>query len=302
MSIQGVVSSDFSQQALQGTLMDSFRDGIETANPYWKQMGFSEKTSRRAYEEFQEFAGLGPAPVHNELAQLKIDTVKKGYVIRINQTEYGVMMPVSNLALKFNQVSDAIMGMESMTESLVLCQEFKMAGVFGNAFSTTLNLYPDSQPLCSTANINPRGGTWSNRTAAASVLESSIETMLIAAKKMPGSNGYASGVKLELLVGPAEYDLKAERQLQSPNDPNSANNAINAVKNKRLRYVGNPHMESTSNWFGITDAKPGMLVIWVQRPEVTSFKNDERKATVYSGYQVFGTGVPNKRKVIGNPL
>lgn len=300
MAMQGYKSSDASRQELQNTLLDTFKEAIDTAKPYWKKMGFMERTSSKAFEEVREYAGLGPAPEHEELAQLKPDVVKGGYISRINQTAYGVMMPVSQLALKFQQVQEAIDGAASIQESLVLCQELKHAKIFDDAF--TVSNFIDGQSLCGSAHINPRGGTYSNLMAASSLNETAVEAMLIAAKKMPGGSGYATGVRLKRLMGPVEYEWKAKKVLKSELEPGSANNALNSIRGEGLDYTANPHLASTSNWYGGTDAKLGLQSIWVQKPTARMYENKERRADIFDGYQVFGTGCFNPRAILGNPL
>ena len=298
----GVVSTNMSRQALTGTLMDSFRESIKTKDVRWKKCGFEKRSSKRAFEEIQEFAGLGPAPAKEELGQIKIDVVKAGYVKRINQAATAVQMPVSEEALMFNQVDKAIMGAESIAESLILAQELDAADVFGNAFSSTLGLGPDGQPLCSATHKLPKGGTTSNRMTAASIAETSIEAMLIMAKKMPAGNGYPMGVRVKNLVIPVDLEFRARRILRSEKDPNSANNTINAIKGELGEPVTNVYLPSSTNWFGITDAKLGLLAIFTQEPDFREYGIDQTRAHVYDGWQMYGFDWVNFRICIGNPV
>lgn len=298
----GVISTSFSRQALTGTLLDSFRAATKTKDVRWKQCGFEKRSSKRAFEEIQEFAGLGPAPLKEEMGQIKIDIVKSGYVKRINQAATAVQMPVSEEAMMFNQVDKAVQGAESIAESLILAQELDAADVFGNAFSTTLGLGPDAKPLCSATHKLPKGGTASNAMTAASIAETSLEAMLIQAKKMPAGNGYPMGVRVQKLVIPVDLEFKARRVLKSERDPSSANNTINAIKGEFSDPVTNIYLPSTTNWFGITDAKLGLLAIFTQEPDFREYGIDQTRAHVYDGWQMYGFDWVNWRSVIGNPV
>ena len=68
----GVVTSQFTDPVLRGSLMDTFRVANESREFEWKKCGFEEMTSDKAFEEIAEFAGLGLAPRREELAQLAL--------------------------------------------------------------------------------------------------------------------------------------------------------------------------------------------------------------------------------------
>lgn len=299
---QGVVTSQFTDPVLRGSLLDTFRVANESKQFEWKKCGFEEMTSQKAFEEIAEFAGLGLAPRREEMAQGAVDLVKQGYVTRINQYAYSINMPVSREALKFKQYRDAIMGAESVAESMHNTVEILCADVFGNAFSSTVGLMADAQPLCSASHKLPRGGTFSTVITAASIEQASIEAMLVQAAKMPGGHGIPVGVKLKKLIVPWDQYFQAKRVLNSAQQYDTANNAINAVKDEGLGIETNRYLPSTTNWFGQTDAKLGVLVIWTEKPNMVEVGMDLNRATVYSGNMMLGIGLVNPRRFIGSNI
>jgi hypothetical protein len=298
----GVVTSQFTDPVLRGSLMETFRVSNESREFEWKKCGFEEMTSDKAFEEIAEFAGLGLAPRREELAQGAVDIVKQGYTVRINQFAYSINMPVSREAQKFKQYRDAIMGTESVNESLHNSVEILCADVFANAFSTTIGLLPDGKPICSLAHKLPRGGTFDTVITAASIGQTSIEAMMILAAKMPGGHGIPVGVKLKKLVIPEELKFEAKRVLQSQLQFDTVNNAVNALKDEGLAPVTNRYLASTSNWFGVTDAKLGLLVIWTEKPNLVEVGMDLNRATVYSGNMMLGIAAVNPRRLLGSNI
>lgn len=301
MANLGVVTGQFTDNVLRGSLMEAFRVSLESTKPKWKEIGaFEEKTSKKAFEEIAEFAGLGLAPRKEELAQIAVDVVKQGYTKRINQLAYAIQMPVSEEAKRFKQYNEAIDGAKSIAESLQQTQEVIMHDVFGNAFSTTLGLGPDALCLCSTAHKLPRGGTFATAITAASISSTAIEAMMILARKMPGSNGLPVGVQMKTILVPEDRLYDARRILKSDGQWDTANRSINALAEDGLQIKASRYLPSTTNWFGLTDAKMGLLVIWTQKPEFREYGVDSTRAHIFDGYQMFGVDWVNPRRVIGS--
>jgi hypothetical protein len=297
---QGVVTSQFTDPVLRGSLLETFKVANEARDPEWKKCGFQEMTSDKAFEEIAEFAGLGLAPRREELQQGAVDIVKQGYTVRINQYAYSINMPVSREALKFKQYRDAINGAESVNESLHNSVEVLAADVFGNSFSTTVNLLPDGKPISATGHKLPRGGTFDTVITAASVGQTALESMFILAAKMPGGHGIPVGVKLKKILVPWEQYFETKRVLMSGQQYDTSNNAINPLKDEGLQIVTNRYLPSTTNWWGITDAKLGLLLIWTEKPNMVEVGMDLNRATVYSGNMMLGISCVNPRKLLGS--
>ena len=174
--------------ALKETLLFAFKTASQ-GTPEYKNMGFNEINSEDAYEEMAEYAGFGPAPVKAELAEMAVDVVQQGYIKRVIQIAYAIMMPVSEEAIRFNKYKEAIDGAGSIAESLRLRVEYLCADLFANAFDSTNYAGPDGLSLCNTAHKLIRGGTYSNRMATdASLSETALETIITMCRKIPGSH------------------------------------------------------------------------------------------------------------------
>jgi len=297
----GVITANITG-SLKETLLFAFRTSLEGPT-IWSQCGFKEMTSKDAFEDMVEYAGLGLAPVKAQLAQMSVDVVQQGYTTRFNQVAYAIMMPVSEEALRFKKYNEAIDGAASIAESLKQTQEFIGSDIFGNAFDGTNFAGVDGKALCATDHPLIKGGTYSNRMATdMSLSETALETMFAQCRKMPGSNGLPVGVKPMKLVVPAELEWEAKRILRSDLQNDTASNAVNSMKGELSDYVVNRYLPSTSNWFLVTNAKRGLLCIWTQKPDFREYNTEAQRAKVYDGYQMFAMGYVDPRCVIGSNI
>lgn len=294
-----IVTTGHISQSLKETLLFAFR--TETAKkPVWKSCGFKEINSKDYYEDVTEYAGLGLAPEKKQGAQMAVDVVQQGYTKRITQVAYALMMPVSEEALRFSRYREAIMGAETLAESMRLTQEYKAAQVFADAFDANApTAHPDALAMCSTAHKLPKGGTYKNRPSTdASLAHTSLEQIFQLCRTIEGSNGYPAGVMPEILVVHSDKLETAERILNSPLQNDTANHTYNTLKGK-VRPQGNPYFASTTNWFVVTDHKYGLHCIWTQRPEFREYSVESSRAKVYDGYEMFAMDSFDPRGVIG---
>lgn len=304
----GVTTHQFTDAVLRGSVLRTFREEIQKAQVLWKQCGFETVTTNKPFEEIVEFAGLGLAPRHEEMQQIATDSIKQGYTKRINIYAYAVQLPVSEMAKKVGDLSKAIMGSKSVAESLLQTQEHIHADVFGNAFSSTVGLHPDGQPLCSTSHALIVGGTYSNSLGNTSLTETGIESMLILARKMPNGRGLpmGGGLGVKKLVMQHDRYFDAKRILRSDRQANTANNAINALKGEadggEMGIVANTYLPSTSNWFGITSAKNGLMSVWLEKEDMRDYGVNQNRTHVFDGYEAFGADFVNPRAVIGSSI
>lgn len=302
----GITTNQVTDAVLRGSVLKTFRATLQGGSPQWKKCGFTRMTTNKPFEEIVEFAGLGLAPRHEELQQIPSDGVKQGYTVRINVYAYATQMAVSDLAKKTGDLNKAIQASKSVAESLMQTQEHIHADVFGNAFSSSIGIHPDGQPLCSTANVTPMGGTYSNSLGATSLTETGLESMYIMARKMPNGRGLPNfgQLKVNKLILQHDRYFEAKRLTQSAQQANTANNAINAIKGEDggLDPIAWQHLPSTSNWFGITNAENGLISLWLEDEDMRDYPVNQNRSTVFDGYMAFGVFYANKRQVIGSSI
>ena len=288
--------------SLKETLLFAFRTSLEGAET-WKKCGFKEMTSNDAYEDMVEYAGLGLAPEKKQLAQMSVDVVQQGYTTRFNQVAYAIMMPVSEEAIRFKKYNEAIDGAASIAESLKQTVEFLCSDVFGNAFDGTNFAGADGKAFCAIDHPLIKGGSFSNRMATdMSLSETAVETQITMCRKMVGSAGLPVGVIPKKIVVPPDLEWEAKRILKSEQQNDTMNNAINAIKDEGITYSVNRYLPSTSNWFTVTDAKRGLLVIWTMKPDFREYNTEANRAKVFDGYEMLAVGGVDPRCLIGSNI
>jgi len=301
MGLPGITTHVFTDPVLRGSILEAFRVEREGEKWVWKECGFDEMSSNKAFEEITEFAGMGLAARREELAQGTTDSIKQGFTTRVNIFSYAINFPISREAQMRKEINKVVQGTKSVMESLRYTVEVVCADLLGNGFSTTTGItLPDTKAIFATDHTLPRGGTYSNKITAASVSEEGVEAMSILAGRMVGGHGLPTKHTLKKIVIPVEQRFEARRVLKSDKQNWTSNNAINAIKEDNIVPVENEFLPSTSNWFGVTNAKQGAVLIWGEQPNVTEVGMDLNRAVVWSGNMMFGIGVPGPRRWIGS--
>lgn len=270
---------------------------------YWKDLGFKVSNSSDAFEDDQEFAGLGPAPAKEQGAMLQFDTIQQGFAKRYTHVTYGLRFTLSEEAIDDCKYDEAINGTENLGNALDLTQEYVITSVFINSFSSSF-VGADALSLCNTAHLLPKGGTYSNMfTNALSLSETAIETAYANMSQLPDSNGHiVDGYRPKRLVVPVQLDFRANRILKSTQQNDTANNAINVLKGRGIELSDeqSPYLTSTSNWWLVSDIKAGIRVIWRKKPMFRDHNTEDNYTCTYSAIERFSAGWTNARDVYGS--
>ena len=270
---------------------------------YWKDLGFKVSNSMDAFEDDQEFAGLGPAPAKAQGAMMQFDTIQQGFPKRYTHVTYGLRFTLSEEAIDDCKYDEAINGTKNLSSSLSLTQEYVINSVFVNSFSSSF-IGADNLSLCNTAHLLPKGGTYSNMfTNALSLSETAIETAYANMSQLPDSNGHVvNGYRPKRLVVPVQLDFRANRILKSTQQNDTANNAINVLKGRGIELSDeqSPYLTSTTNWWLVSDIKAGIRVIWRKKPMFRDHNTEDNYTVTYSAVERFSAGWTNPRDVYGS--
>ena len=288
--------------SLKATLDDVWGDQMKKKLA-WESCGFTVSSTKDAYVDDQEYAGLGVAPIKPEGAQIALDDTQEGYSKRYTMVTTALRFVVSMEALADKKYDEPISKTKNLTNSLKMAQEYDAANVFIRAFNSSYT-GGDGLELCSTAHLLPKGGTFSNEfSTPMSLSETAVETMIVNVGKIVSSNGYLlNGYNVKKLVVPRDLMFRAARILKSEKQNDTANNAINVLKGMGIEVVSNPYLTSTTNWFGITDAEPGLKFVWRERPKFYEHKVEDNLTTSYGGYQRYDLGWTDARGVYGSAI
>lgn len=286
------------QAALKPVLNKVFTDQLK-GPAFWEQF-FEQSTTKDAYIDDQEYAGLGTMPVKSEGATMAIDSIQEGYAKRYNILTYALRMQVSEEAIEDNKYPQILDGAKFLAHSARKTQEYDGANVFIRAFNSSY-VGSDAVSLCSSSHLLPKGGTYSNMLSTAmSLSETALETVIVAVAKLPGPNGILEGYQVKQLAIPKDLWFRANRILKSEQQNDTANNAINVLKGMGIEINANPFFTSASNWWAGTDAPVGMRWVWRRKPRFDQTNVESALVKEFTGSQRYANGWTNPRCVYGS--
>ena len=270
---------------------------------FWKELGFKVSNSSDAYEDDQEFAGMGPAVPKVQGQQIALDAIQQGFPKRYLHVTYGKRFTLSEEAIDDCKYEEAISGTKNLSNSIDLTQEYEFTSVFTNAFSSSFTGL-DALSLCNTAHLLPRGGTFSNQfTNAMSLSETAVETAWANMAQIPDPSGYiVDGYRPKRIVVPPQLHFRANRILKSEKQNDTANNAINVLKGMGIEIPEepSPYLTSTTNWFLVSDIEAGLRVIWRKKPMFREHNTEDNYTCTYAVIARFSYGWTNPRDVYGS--
>jgi hypothetical protein len=296
MATYGISVSQFDDASIRGTIKSAFRHKYRESTPLWQNCGFQKDDTESPFEEYTSVSGIGVAPRKEQFQQIAIDVPKQNYTKRINVLQYAIMVPVSEEALRWLKkgkmsLKSFIKPSELCAESIKVTNELLAADVFGNAFSSTVGLGMDGQPLISASHKLGRGGTGSNYIGKVSLSQSGLEAGLIQGNKMPDDVNLPVGVgdnKKRLIVIQEDERYNAKRIIQSTLQSDTNNNAINALKGDiSIEDVRpNRYLPSTSNWFIVNQGVENALICLEEmKADMRDHGDDKRYVMYFSGYE-----------------
>jgi hypothetical protein len=224
---------------------------------------FDAVTSDKAYEEDQELAGFGLAPVKSEGGSISYDTTINGYVTRYTNVTYGLGFIVTQEAVEDNQYkSQAEKRVKALRRSMRHTKETVGANVLNRAF-TAAYAGGDGKELVATDHPTANGTQSNELTVAADLSETALEDLFIQIMNATDTRGLRISLKpRKLIVAPANA-FNAERILKSALQNDTANNAVNAMRSMGLLPEGAmtwSFLTDADAWFVKTDAPEGLKV------------------------------------------
>lgn len=146
---------------------------------------------------------------------------------------------------------------ESMKQSMLRSREIIAAGVYINAFTSTVKMDGGDGVQLASASHPTSGVNFSNvPSTAGSLSEATLEQMVIDVMNYTDNRGQLIAVRPDKLIIPIALQFTAQRVLNSVLRAGTADNDINAIRDMGMLPGGvlvNPYLTSTTNWFVKTD-------------------------------------------------
>ena len=219
---------------------------------------FTSYNSEKAYELDVSLSGTGLAALKPEGTATSYDGEKQDFATTYTHAVYSLGTIITMEAQMNNLKRDLIMKSGKMLKrSLVHTDEQLGADIINNAYSDTIG---DGAALFSTAHVQGKGGTFSNRfTVFTPLSQAAVEDATIAIEDFRDGAGLLINCKAVSLHIPRQLRYTADRILESRFEPNTANTAtVNPVAGIFPGgYHVNHRFTSATEWFIKTDVEDG---------------------------------------------
>jgi phage major head subunit gpT-like protein len=223
--------------------------------------------SKRAWEEYIHFAGLGPFVPKVEGRVYTFDEPIEGTPARFIHNTYGLAYRVT-----LEMVEDDDYGIinrlaDELGKAAWYNKEVQAASVLNNGFNAAF-VGHDGQPLFSTAHPTLGGGTASNRPAVhADIGVATLQAAIEAFENMTDDRGMpVMMVPKHIVTGPAQI-WTVQEILQSDYNPyaTDAGNAQNIIKsNYGLQLTVSHFLSDPDAWYLLSDKDDHELVMYIR--------------------------------------
>lgn len=221
--------------------------------------------SEKAYELDVSLSGTGLASLKPEGTATVYDGEKQDFTTTYTHAVFSLGTIITMEAMMNNKYRDLVTKSGRMLKrSLVHTDEQLAADIINNAYSSAAaDLLGDNQPLFSTAHVQGKGGTFSNRfTVFTPLSQAAVEDATITIEDYRDGAGLLIQAKVTKLHIPRQLRYTADRILASRFEPNTANVAtVNPVAGIFPGgYHVNHRFTSATEWFIQTDVDDGFKI------------------------------------------
>ena len=207
------------------------------------------KTSKRAYEEERDIAGLGTLAAKVEGAAVTYQDPQDGASKRYTHEAYGLGFRVTE-----EMYEDDLYGVfgAKMTRHLARSarnnMELVMHAPYNNAFSTSYTGFRSGESLCSTTHTTIRGASFSNRSDvdfSLLALQGALEHF----ETLTDEAGMPAMFTPSMVLHTVGDKWIVHQVLKSQYLPGGNQNDINVIASEGLRPVQSRFLTDTDSWF-----------------------------------------------------
>lgn len=263
---------------------------------------FNVLTSKRAYEEEANVAGLGRFYQKPEGTPIAYDDPIMGNKVRYTHVSFGLGFRVSRELYDDDQYDVMRKMSRQLARSARLTVELEAASVFNDAFTGTYYKGFDAVQLCSVSHTTLIGGTVANRPATDVDLGiSSLRAMLENRENLKDERGLPVFKRGTLIVtGPAQQWMCKEI-IGSSQRPYTSDNEINAFKDLDLKYFIYHYLTDPDAFFLLSPkADHDLKLFWRTQVEFNNGDDFDTKDAKFTGFERFSQGFSDWRGVDGS--
>lgn len=263
---------------------------------------FTKVSTKKAYYELMQMAGMGIAGRKGESDVISYDSVNQDWDAHYGIYTYEKAARISWEAQEDNLYEDmiAIIGSE-LVKAHKYNRDYQGVYIFNNATSGSV-LWGDGHSLLDTAHPLQAGGTSSNRLSPdLDLSEDAVEQAVLLVDGLLNPDGMNSEYSAKTLVIPNALRFTAERIMSSKYRTSTTNNDIQAMNNLGCvqDYMYWKRLTSNTAWFLTTDAPNGLMVAEREGMSRDIFKDPYSRDTIIASFCRFRTLVGDWRSIVG---
>jgi hypothetical protein len=278
-----------------------WRDEEVKSEPVWKRYLQEKSTEKKFYDDV-ELVEPDLWRETDEGADMDLDEYAQGITKRYEAKKFTKRLIIPEELKEDSQYPEIYDAVRMLQNTCRLTQDYDAVGLLNDAFTgaTDSGLTGDGVAVCSASHVIRGGSTVSNILTPISPSNAAVQSMLVTAEKMPGTNGRVRSIKLLKIVCPTNQKWRFREILRSEMKDDTANRTINALKGELSSDPQSvPFMASTTNWFGVTDVPRGGMFIWRRKPRFKAGNMQENETEQHTGSARWTKGVSNWRYFIG---
>lgn len=247
-----------------------------------------------------EMGGPGLMSEKPEGVEMTVGSVQEGTITRYLSRTFAQKLIITQEAIedrKYPQVLEAA--------GRLLRSGWKTADVDATLMliraTNSAYLFGDDQPLASTANLLPAGGTFSNKfTVAASPSRIAAAQAASQIRKLPGHDSLTEGYMPKCVLCPVEQWYIWEGLTKSEKAPEpGAFNEINVVKGMFEDVYPLPFWDTTTTaWAILTDVDNGLNFKWRRKFKSRTWVDNDQDLMKYGLSARWSRGCSDKRSIL----
>lgn len=228
---------------------------------------FDTETTDEPILDAVGYGGPGVMRYKPENDRVISDQIVQGFNKRWAAQTFATAIEISLEAVEDTKYGAIKTAAKSLGRAAYLTPELLAAQFLDRAFNTSYPAIADNLPLCSTAHLVEKGGTYANALATPyNLSEFALEQIFQNLATMPWTDGGIRPLQPKKLVVPAALGIPAWKLMETQLQVGSANNDRSFVAGKLQPVVFN-FLGSNTRFFVTTNADDGLFWKWRVKPE-----------------------------------
>lgn len=265
------------------------------------------ETSKQAYEDEVEMAGVGMMPEKPEGSAATYDDMIQGGTKRYVHLSYALGSRASWELIEDDQYGILKQVPKAHARSAMFAREMVFFNVFNLGFSTItttdgVSLFNTQHPLLggtAATNVGPgltnvifASGTYPNRPSPDIDLSfTGVQLMVNQFERMVDSQGIPVRIKPRHILIPPELKFIAREILGSPGKPYTNDNELNALLGEHLSFRVVHYLTSQSAWYAVAEKDGHQVKFFDRHPIDTDYDDDfDTRSTKMVTFQRFSAG------------